>query len=74
MKNRVKQWGVLSPKLFPVYMDDILVRLQNSGIRCHVGNWYFICLGFADDLTLLAPTCRALTELVPICEEYADEY
>lgn len=33
-----------------------------------------VCLAFADDLTLLAPSLGALKKLVFICEEYANEY
>ncbi len=40
VKNGVKQGGVLSPILFAVYMDGLLVRLQTGGIGCHVGNKY----------------------------------
>ena len=32
--NGVKQGGVLSPVLFTVYTDGLLLRLQESGIRC----------------------------------------
>ena len=35
--NGVKQGGVLSPILFAVYTDGLLLRLQESGIWCHMG-------------------------------------
>ena len=72
--NGVKQGGVLSPILFAVYMDGLLMRLKKAGIGCNVGNWFVGCLAFADDLTLLAPSLSALKKLVSICEAYADEY
>ena len=74
VSNGVKQGGVLSPILFSVYMDGLLLKLKQSGIGCHVGNWYVGCLAFADDITLLAPTLSALKKLVSICEDYASEY
>ena len=36
LKNGVKQGGVLSPTLFNVYIDRLLVTLKNSGIGCHI--------------------------------------
>ena len=72
--NGVKQGGVLSPILFSVYVDDLLVELSKSGIGCHVGNNYVGCLSYADDLTLLAPTVKALQNMIDICEKYATSF
>ena len=74
VSNGVKQGGVLSPILFSVYMDGLLLRLKKSGIGCNIGNWYVGCLAFADDLSLLTPSLSALQKLVYICEDYAKEY
>ena len=53
MSNRVKQGGVLSPILFTVYINELLLKLEEEGIGCRVGNYYAGCLAYADDLTLL---------------------
>ena len=37
-KNGVKQGGVLSPKLFGIYFDELLRRLWETDVRCHVGH------------------------------------
>ena len=72
--NGVKQGGVLSPILFSLYMDGLLNELQNSKLGCHVGNSYVGCLAYADDLTLLAPTRKALQGMIDICEDYANDH
>ena len=38
ISNGVKQGGVLSPVLFTVYMDSLLVRLVKSRCGCYIGN------------------------------------
>ena len=73
-QNGVKQGGVLSPILFAIYMDELLIRLKKSGIGCHIGNTFLAALAYADDVTLVCPTLKSLKLLVKICEVYADEY
>ena len=72
--NGVKQGGVLSPIMFAVYIDGLLVKLKNSGVGCHVGNEYIGALSFADDISLLCPTISGLNKMVEIAEQYAAEY
>ncbi len=47
--NGVKQGGVLSPTLFGVYIDGMLLQLKDSGIGYHIGDVYCGGLGYADD-------------------------
>ena len=51
--NGVKQGGVLSSILFVVYTDGLLLRLQESGTRCHMGGHYAGALVYSDDITLI---------------------
>ena len=72
--NGVRQGGVLSPLFFSIYIDDLLVRLKESGIGCHIGNYYLGAFGYADDLILLCPTKEGLRKMIRICESYASEH
>ena len=65
-----KQGGVLSPRIFAVYMDDLIIELRKSGIGCHVVSLFVACIVYADDLCLIAPTRGAMQLLLSICEEY----
>ncbi|CAL4096751.1 unnamed protein product [Meganyctiphanes norvegica] len=72
--NGVKQGGVLSPLFFSVYIDELLIKLKNTGIGCHIGNHYYGALGYADDIVLICPTKGGLKKLINVCETYAAEH
>ena len=36
--NSVKQGEVLSPILFPLYTDDVLERIEDTRVSCHMGS------------------------------------
>ncbi len=35
--------------MFTVYIDELICRLQRSGIGCFIGQEYYGCLSYADD-------------------------
>ena len=72
--NGVKQGGILSPVLFCIYLDGLLVALNDSKVGCHIGRIYVGALAYADDVTLLAPTPRAMRLQLLICEQYSERF
>ena len=70
----MKQGGVLSPRIFTMYVDDIIVRLRNRGIGCHLLSTFLACIMYADDLCLIAPTRGAMQQMLEICEEFCLEF
>ena len=64
MENGVKQGGVLSPTLFCIYFDELLRRLRETDVGCHVGHMSYAAFGYADDLLLLSPSIHGLEMLV----------
>ena len=66
VKSGVKQGGVLSSRLFSIYLDVLLCRLKMCGMRCYYGNLYVGCLAYADDVVLLSPTLESLKEMLKI--------
>jgi hypothetical protein len=72
--NGVKQGGVLSPILFCIYMDDLLVKLHKSGVGCYIGTAFVGALAYADDIVLLAPSPSAMRKLLSVCESYALDF
>jgi hypothetical protein len=74
VRNGVKQGGVLSPTLFCVYYDELLLRLERCGSGCYVGTKFVGALSYADDITLLAPSISAVRVMLRVCEDFAREY
>ena len=67
ISNGVRQGGILSPKLFSVYMDDLSNILVSSGVGCFLNN---VCFNYVF-LCLMAPCAIALQELLNICHRYS---
>jgi len=51
--QRYKQGGVLSPYLFSLYIDDVIIALRNSGYGICVRNAFTGRMLHADDIILL---------------------
>ena len=60
----VRQGGVLSPYLFTVYIDDLIVQLRQTGYGIHVGQIFVGCALYADDIALLSASCYGLQNLL----------
>jgi len=58
--NGVEQGAVLSPILYCVYADDLLLILSKAGVGCFIGLHFVGALAYADDLVLLAHAAYAI--------------
>ena len=70
----MKQGGIISPRLFIVYVNDLIQLLRKKGVGCHILNLFLGCIMFADDLALIAPTRGSMQEMLDICESYCRDY
>jgi len=73
VNNGVKQGGVLSPVLFCVYIDGLLMSLYRAGLGCYIGHMFVGALAYADDSVLLALTPHAIRCMLQLCAEYAKD-
>ncbi len=73
-RNGVKQGGVLSPILFCIYIDSLLVELSSSGVGCYIGSNFTGALAYADDIVLITPTSSAMHRMLSICSDFANRY
>ena len=70
----IKQGGVLSPRIFTLYVDCLIRRLRKAGIGCYLFSFFVACLMYADDLCLIAPSRGAMQQLLAICEVFCNEF
>jgi len=63
MLNGFRQGAILSPVLFCVYVDTLLISLSQAGTGCQFGSFFVGALAYADDLVLLAPSANAMRHI-----------
>ena len=71
--NGVKQVRIISPILFKIYMDDLSMHLNSSGIGGYLGTAFINHLCYAD-LCLISLSSSGMQQLLHICNEYAAEH
>jgi hypothetical protein len=67
----VRQGGLLSPLFFNIFLNDLLVDLENSAEGLRIGGHKFSSFAYADDVTLLSATVPGLQSLINMCTDYA---
>jgi len=72
--NGVRQGGILSPRLFTLYLDKLSMTLNNLNVGCYLGNTCMSHYFYADDICLLAPSAAGLQQLINVCEIYGVEH
>jgi len=72
--NGVKQGGVISPILFCIYIDDLLVSLSQLGVGCYIAGNFVGAIVYADDIVLISPTPLGMRKLLFSCDSYANEF
>jgi Reverse transcriptase (RNA-dependent DNA polymerase) len=64
----------LSPVLFCVYIDDMLLALSNTGVGCYVSNVFVGALAYVDDIVIIALSACAMRKFLNVYDNYATAY
>ena len=73
LRTGCRQGAILSPTLFSVYVDDLLLELSRKALGCRINGFCFNSLMYADDLMLLAITISDLRILLKISVSFFEK-
>jgi hypothetical protein len=71
IEQGVRQGGLLSTDLYKVYVNDLLCRLQESGVGARIGGVHCVSPTCADDVALLTHDPESLQTLLDTAVEYS---
>ena len=74
MSNGVKQGAVLSAILYCFYVNGLFQILRKRKSGCWIQGTYHGIFGYADDNVLLAPSTKALQEMIDTSVEYCNAH
>ncbi|CAL4141887.1 unnamed protein product, partial [Meganyctiphanes norvegica] len=67
----MRQGSILSPRLFSVFINDLLLSLKSKDYGVRVHNFKLNLIAYADDINLFSTTTTGLQKLINTCESYA---
>ena len=70
----VRQGGVLSPDFYSIYVDALLSKLMTLNKGCYLHGVFAAALFYADDMVILAPSLKGLSNLLAACSDYCLEW
>jgi len=70
ISNGVRQGGILSPRLFSLYTDDLGTLLADTQVGCYIDSSCVNHFFYADDMSLLAPSAIGPYKLIGVCQQY----
>ena len=74
-ENGVLQGNNISPTYFSIYINDLLVKLKDSGVGITIShNRKVSVLAYADDIVLLSPTEDGLQKLINIMHKWCNNW
>ena len=63
----MRQGSTLSPSLFNVFINVLIVRLSHLGLGCQVGCYFVGCILYADNIILLSASVFGLKCTLKCC-------
>ena len=70
----IRQGSMLSPFLFNIFINDLLLQLQADSCGVSLGNLKFNSFAYADDVTVFCASATGLQKLINICYTYSKKW
>ena len=70
----MRQGSILSPCLFNIFLDEMMVKLSNTDTGLRIFNEKVNSCAYADDVTLFSSSITGLQTLINICTEYSTKW
>ncbi|VDI57173.1 Hypothetical predicted protein [Mytilus galloprovincialis] len=74
IKQGVRQGGILSTHLYKVFVQDLLVELEENALGYHLGNVYAGTPTCADDIAFISNNKNELQIILNVLSRYANEH
>ena len=70
----VRQGCILSPLLFSLYTEELILRAKRTGLGMKVGNERLVILMYADDVIIMCESGEDLQEVLDAVSEYGRDF
>ena len=70
----MKQGAILSPLFYSLFVNELLVALEKSGLGVKIGIVYCSAPMYADDLALIASSAEELQAMMDVVSQYATKW
>ena len=70
----MRQGSILSPRLFSVFINDLLLQLKSNENGMKLYNLKLNAIAYADDINLFSTTTTGLQKLLDTCDSYAKKW
>ncbi|RNA19764.1 RNA-directed DNA polymerase from mobile element jockey-like [Brachionus plicatilis] len=68
----VKQGGPLSPKLFSIYVEELIYEIMGTDLIAKINDIKTGILMYADDLLIMTDSTKKMKKVLEICEKFGD--
>jgi len=70
----VRQGGILSPRLFAIYVHEMISEISKAKIGIRLGKMSIDVIGYADDILLVSNIMAHLQKMLNLVDHYCDEH
>ena len=74
MVSYMGQGSKLSPYLFNIFINQLLLDLNDCDVGVRIGDVLYNSMAYADDITVFSTNAKDLQRLIDMCTMYSDRW